>query len=256
MVRARPFFVLRVVLLASLAAGPPACGGAAARPARVRGAAQPAAAASDRTPRVRQTRLDESAASVSTREYKIEPMPGDEVRVLAASLLGEHPIRAVRYQGCVRFVADAPERSSVWLRIDMRTLRVTPAWLTGRVTGPRLLDVEQYPEASFVAGSGAGHAVQQLAPGRFRLRGDLTLHGVSRDTEVVVELEQPEGAQGMLVARAEFSLRRADFDLQYRGALEAFIDEDVSVRLALRARPEAGACAAAARPLAGGGGGG
>ena len=151
------------------------------------------------------------------------------VRVVAKSIAGSHPITAERFEGFVCYSPSAPEHSQVVLSVDMRSVRASPEVLTNTVKGPKLLEVQKYPEARFRSSE-----VQATAgTNRFRLRGDLFLHGIEAEIEVVLVLQD---AANVLVASSDFQLARATFDLEYKGFLEAFLRDDATVQLRVTAR--------------------
>lgn len=67
--------------------------------------------------------------------------------------------------------------SSVNVTIDPKSIRSDnmPAGFLDELTGKMLLDAAQYPQMSYVSRS-----VEDLGNGNLRIRGELTLHGVTR----------------------------------------------------------------------------
>lgn len=151
------------------------------------------------------------------------------VDVLASSVMGSHRVRAHRFEGFVCFAARAPERSSVELSVDMHSLVASQSFLTDIVKGPKLLDVERFPEARFES----THVESGSSGGNFRVTGTMLLHGVKKDITVTLRVQRRASE---LKAASQFTLLRDDFDLEYKGMLEMFLAEEVTINLDISAR--------------------
>jgi polyisoprenoid-binding protein YceI len=75
-------------------------------------------------------------------------------------------------------VAEAPEHSSVGVRLDPASFRTDKARRDADVTGKRFLNVEAYPEMSFTS-----TALAPAADG-WRLSGILNVHGTSAEVSL------------------------------------------------------------------------
>jgi polyisoprenoid-binding protein YceI len=79
--------------------------------------------------------------------------------------------------------------------------------------GPQVLDVVQYPTAEYTITSAVpvdGRAPGE--PGRYRLDGQLTLHGKSRPLPLVAQVD-PTGSPGVLRMRCAFAIQQSDFGI-------------------------------------------
>lgn len=87
--------------------------------------------------------------------------------------------------------------------------------------------VTRFPQITF--------ASRRVAPadGKVLVTGDLTLHGVSREVTVPVELEL---SAGTLRARGEFTIRMSDYGMTYRSWFNPLRDE-VRILFDLRGVP-------------------
>src|SRR5438445_13270927 len=85
---------------------------------------------------------------------------------------------------------------------------------------PDFLDVAKYPTITFVS-----KKIEQGAAGHFKVTGDLTLHGVTREVSLDVEGPSPEikDPRGNIRAGAQVTTRinRKDFGLTWNQVLEA-----------------------------------
>lgn len=115
------------------------------------------------------------------------------------------------FEGSFSWDADAPEASRISVNIDPASVDSDHAERDKHLRSGDFLDVDAYPEASFVS-----TGVEALDNGRLAVTGDLTLHGVTRevviDAAVVGEGDDPWGNY-----RAGFEgttkIRLADFGI-------------------------------------------
>jgi polyisoprenoid-binding protein YceI len=166
--------------------------------------------------------LGEGAAQAESRQYTLDPKASQiAVHVGKAGLFGfaghEHDVVVGNFRGSVTLDPEQLGRSSVDITIDSASLRVTgkgePAKdvpeVQATMVGPKCLDVARFPSIRFVsksvsAGRASG-AARDLA-----IRGDLTLHGVTREITLSVRLEV---APDSIRATGATTLRQKDFGI-------------------------------------------
>jgi polyisoprenoid-binding protein YceI len=115
-------------------------------------------------------------------------------------------------------VAEDPTESWVEVRIDPASVETGDEQRDEHLRSPDFFDVERYPEIRF-----RSTKVEGSSPGRFLVRGDLTVHGVTRPVMLDVEYHgwtpDPWGGR-----RAGFSasteVDREDFGLTWNIAIE------------------------------------
>jgi polyisoprenoid-binding protein YceI len=115
--------------------------------------------------------------------------------------------------------ASDPTRSSVQVDIAAASIETREAQRDAHLRSGDFFDVEKFPKLTFqstrIASAGAGH---------YKLTGDLTIHGVTR--EVALEVEEtgrgkdPWG-NDRIGFHAKTFISRADFGLKWNQALEA-----------------------------------
>jgi polyisoprenoid-binding protein YceI len=116
------------------------------------------------------------------------------------------------FSGSFTWDSSDPAGASVRLAIDPASIDTNWPKRDEHLRSADFLDVERFPEASFVSTAWEGDAKGGL------LKGDLTLHGVTRPINIEVKSigEGPDRWDGY---RAGFSgsteLRRADFGISY-----------------------------------------
>jgi len=96
----------------------------------------------------------------------------------------------------------------------------------------RRVDARRYPSIR-----GEVKDVQESSPGRYRMQGDLTFHGVTRTVEGEVELSQP-GGDGTIVFEGEQTFDIRDFGVQPPKILMFKVHPDVKVRVRVVAQEE------------------
>ena len=124
-----------------------------------------------------------------------------------------------RWRGTVDFDAQNPEASKVSVHIDSASIDTHEPKRDEHLRSADFFDVEHHPALTFQS-----TRVEPLARGRFRLAGDLAMHGVTRTLELEVELlgesKDPWGNQ-RLGFQARTTINRRDFGLHWNQVLEA-----------------------------------
>jgi len=153
--------------------------------------------------------------------------------------------RFTKWNGQLRFDADNPSASSVEVTIDPASLDTADAQRDAHLRSPDFFDVEKYPSASF-----RSKKVEVAAEDRYRVTGDLTVHGVTKPVVLDVTYEgsgkDPWGGEraGFL---ATTSIDRKDFGLEWNKALETgglLVGEKVELTLEIEAVKQAAQVAA------------
>jgi polyisoprenoid-binding protein YceI len=131
--------------------------------------------------------------------------------------------------------ADAT-RSRVTARIDAASIDTRSEQRDGHLRSADFFDVENHPHIVFESRS-----VEPLGEGRFDVRGDLTIRGVTRPVTVSVREEgrgqDPWGGHRVAYT-AEARIDRKDFGLTWNQALEAggvLVSDEVKITLELQA---------------------
>jgi polyisoprenoid-binding protein YceI len=163
------------------------------------------------------------SASAAPRRYPIDPASSRVlIHVGKAGLLGfaghEHEVIAPVHDGVATIDVDHPELSSVELTIHAAALHVTgrgePPGDVPKVQqamlGPECLDAGRFPTIRFVS---KAVSVGNRSAGALdlALRGDLTIHGVTR--EVLVPVRLLVGPQSV-TATGTTKLRQTQFGIQ------------------------------------------
>ena len=139
-------------------------------------------------------------------------------------------------EGTVDFDQENPARSSVDVRIAAASINTRDARRDGHLKSADFFDVEKYPAASFKSTK-----IEALGGDRYRVTGNLAVHGVSRPVVLEATYEgtgkDPWGGE-----RAGFSatttIDRREFGLQWNKALETggvLVGEKVEIEIEVEA---------------------
>jgi polyisoprenoid-binding protein YceI len=121
--------------------------------------------------------------------------------------------------GTVVFDSESPANTSVDATIDAATLNTHDPARDAHVKSAEFLDVEKFPTITFKSNeiAPAGH-------GEWNVTGQLTIHGVTKETVLHVEgpTEEAKDPWGNLRvgAAATTKIKRSDFGLSWSSALE------------------------------------
>ena len=117
--------------------------------------------------------------------------------------------------------------------IDVTSVDTHEPHRDAHLKGKDFFDVEKYPTMTFES-----KKIETTGKGKFKMIGDLTLHGVTKEVTLEGEgpteqIKDPHGNMRM-GASAEGKINRKDFGLTYAGALDnggAVIGDDVGIAL-------------------------
>ena len=164
--------------------------------------------------------------------YTIDPThstAGFKVRhLMVANVKGEFS----GVTGTVVYDAANPANSRVEARIDATTIHTRDEQRDGHLKSADFLDVEKYPAITFVSKKIAG------SDGEWKVTGDLTIHGVTKEVALDVEGPAPEAKDPWgnvkTGASATTKINRKDFGLVWNVALETggvLVGEEISLTL-------------------------
>jgi polyisoprenoid-binding protein YceI len=122
--------------------------------------------------------------------------------------------------GTVIYDPAKPEATSVEAKVDVHTVNTNDEKRDGHLKSPDFFDAAAYPTMTF-----ASKRVEKTGTGEFKVTGDLTIHGVTREValtaeEVTEESNDPWG-KVRIGASIKGKIKRADFGVTWNSALEA-----------------------------------
>ena len=145
--------------------------------------------------------------------------------------------RFAEISGTIALDARHPTRSRVELAIDAAAIDTGDARRDKNLRGGHFFDAERCPRMTF---SSRAIEVLDVQAGRFRVAGDLTVRGVTREVDLDVDCDLNEAIVRVVAATV---LNRRDFGMTYGNAV-MWIGDGVRVRIELAAVPHAAAVAA------------
>jgi polyisoprenoid-binding protein YceI len=150
--------------------------------------------------------------------------------MMVANVRGEFS----KVSGTVVFDVNAPENSRVEAHIDAASIHTRDEQRDAHLKSADFLDVEKFPEITFVS--------QKITGGgnEWKVTGDLTIHGVTKQVTLDVEGPSPEAKDpwGNVKsgASAVTKVHRKDFGLVWNVALETgglAVGDEVAITLEL-----------------------
>ena len=165
-------------------------------------------------------------------KYTIDPAhstAGFKVRhLMVSNVRGEFS----GISGTVEFAPGAPENSRVDVRIDASTIHTRDDQRDAHLKSADFLDVAKFPEITFVSKKIAG------AGGEWKVTGDLTIHGVTREVTLDVEgpaLEAKDPWGNIKTgATAVTKISRKDFAMEFNMVLETggvMVGDEIAITL-------------------------
>jgi polyisoprenoid-binding protein YceI len=135
--------------------------------------------------------------------------------------------------GTVTWDPDNPSASKVEATIDVSSLHTRDEQRDGHLKSAEFFDLAQYPDIKFVSKS-----VQPDGHEEYLVKGDMTIHGVTKEVALHVEGPTPEVKDpwGNLKAGAAATakINRKDFGLGWNAPLETggvVVGEEVKINL-------------------------
>jgi len=174
--------------------------------------------------------LDPAHSSVqfSVRHLMVSTVRGAFGKVAGTVAVDEQDLTHSKIQATI-------DAASIDTRIEKRD---------AHLKSPDFLDVAKYPTITFVS-----KKIERVAPDHFKVTGDLTLHGVTREATLDVEGPTPEmkdpWGKTRAGAQATTTINRKDFGLTWNQALEAggvAVGDEVKITIDVEAtkQPAAG----------------
>ena len=162
------------------------------------------------------------------QKYAITPQTS-KIEWVGSKVTGSHNGSFEKFNGEIHYANNDVAQSHVQITIDAASVKADDPKLTEHLKTPDFFDVAKYPEAKFESTSikpggesGSTHTVT----------GNLTLHNVTKSiTFPAIISITPDAAS----VDASFSINRKDFGINYAGAADNLIRDQVVMKLTIRA---------------------
>ena len=167
------------------------------------------------------------AHSAPGQKYLITPQ-NSKIEFIGAKVTGHHNGSFGDFSGEVDYTGNI-EQSHVSITIKADSITTDTPDLTKHLKTPDFFDVAKFPQENFVSTAikpggekGASHTVT----------GNLTLHGVTKSITFPATINV---TNDLATVDADFAINRKDFGINYAGAADNLIRDDVALKLTIRA---------------------
>ena len=167
-----------------------------------------------------------SPAVAQGEKYLIKP-DGSKIEFDASKVTGSHHGAFEKFSGTIDY-AGQPEKSAVTITIDTGSVMTDTPDLTKHLKTADFFDVDKYPQATFTS--------TEIKPGGEKgathtVTGNLQLHGITKSvTFPATIVVTPAGVN----VDSTFAINRKDFGINYAGAADNLIRDDVVLTLHVR----------------------
>ena len=165
--------------------------------------------------------------------YKIDPAHSSAHFIVRHLMITNVRGGFTSVNGTVVYDPDDLSGSSIDVVIEVNSLSTSDATRDGHLKSADFLDVEKYPTITFKS-----KKITKEVDGELLVKGDLTIHGVTK--EVSLDVEGPTGEEkdpwgnARIGASAATKIKRSEFGLTWNAALESggfLIGDDLKLEL-------------------------
>jgi polyisoprenoid-binding protein YceI len=148
-------------------------------------------------------------------------------------------------KGTIDYDSENPGASAITAVIDASTIKTLDEQRDGHLKSADFLDVEQYPTITFKSTK-----IEKTGDDEFKVTGDLTIHGVTKEVVLHAEAPSAEGKDPWgnirMGSSAATKIKRSDFGLTWNAALETggiMVGDELKINLEIQAIKAASATA-------------
>lgn len=154
---------------------------------------------------------------------------GSRIEMSVRAFGGSHTGRFDDWRGSAVLDSARPQDVRASITVQAGSLKMSPAVATGRAIGPAFLDAARYPTIRFDLKS-----LDALGGDRYTAHADVTMKGRIRAISFPLDL-RVSGTRAQLLGA--FTIDRADFGIGTTGPWNRLVGRQVTVRVAIQARP-------------------
>jgi polyisoprenoid-binding protein YceI len=178
--------------------------------------------------------------------YKIDPAHSSAQFIVRHMMITNVRGGFSGVQGTIEYDPDNPNESRIEVMIDAGKINTLDEQRDTHLKSPDFLHVEQHPTIVFKS-----KKIARVGDDEWKIAGDLTIHGVTKEVILNAEGPTPEGKDPFghtrIGASASTKIKRSDFGLMWNAALETggiLIGDDLKIELEVSAiRSESAAAA-------------
>jgi len=168
--------------------------------------------------------------------YQIDPAHSSAQFGIRHMMISNVRGEFTKVTGTVTYDAANPANSNVDASIEISSINTRDAQRDTHLKSADFFDAEKFPLLTFHGREIAGHE------GAWKLKGDITIHGVTREIVLDVDGPTPEAkdpwGNPRIGATTTAKLNRKDFGLTWNAALEAggvLVGDEVKITLDIEA---------------------
>lgn len=173
--------------------------------------------------------------------YRIDPAHSSAQFSVRHMMVSNTRGEFTKMEGVIVYDAKNPVASRVEASVDASTVNTREPKRDADLKGADFFDVAKFPTLSFKS----KQVFKDSASGQLKLKGDLTMRGITREVVFNVDGPTPEAKspRGAIVigASATAKINRKDFGLTYNTVLETggvLIGDEVTITLDIEAKRE------------------
>ena len=170
--------------------------------------------------------VSKPAAAMQDEGVTYQITPESTIGFTGSKVTGSHDGGFKNIDGQFVLVDGTPEGSHGSVEIDTNSIWSDNEKLTGHLKSADFFDTTQFPTSSFTATK-----IEKAETG-YQITGNLELHGITKSISFPADI-QIEGDKINL--KAEFFIRRFDFEMKYPGKADNLIRDEVVIRLDIQA---------------------
>lgn len=172
-------------------------------------------------------RKTEAAPAQSAKEYTIRA--SSKINFIGSKVTRSHNGGFTNFAGKLE-IANGKIAGSPEIKISTKSLWADDKRLEGHLKSKDFFDVANNPVATFTITSIASAGAQQ------NVTGNLNLHGVTKSISFPADVKIADDA---VAVKADFSINRRDFNINYPGMPNDLIRDNVVIKLDVQATPGA-----------------
>jgi polyisoprenoid-binding protein YceI len=169
--------------------------------------------------------------------YKIDPAHSSAQFVVRHMMITNVRGGFSGVQGTIEYDPDNPNQSRIQVLIDASEINTLDKQRDAHLRSPDFLDIEQHPTITFKSTK-----IARAGDGEWKVTGDLTIHGVTKEVVLNADGPTPEGKDPFgntrIGASASTKIKRSDFGLTWNAALETggiLVGDDLKIELEVSA---------------------
>lgn len=178
--------------------------------------------------------------------YKIDPAHSSAQFVVRHMMISNVRGGFSGVQGTIEYDSDRPTETTIDATIDASKISTLEEQRDAHLRSADFLHVDQHPVITFKS-----KKITKSGDGEWKITGDLTIHGVTKEVVLNAEGPTPEGKDPFgnvrIGASASTKIKRSDFGLSWNAALETggiLVGDDLKIELEVSAIKAAPAVAA------------